>query len=136
IGPYSGLVSGAALIVDYMLTIAISVASGVDAVFSFLPSAWLAFKLPVEIAAVLLLVLLNLRGMRESITVLLPIFLGFFLTHALLILFGVGLKADRLPGLIPDTLAQTGELTQELGWVFVASLFLRAYSLGGGTYTG
>ena len=36
IGPYAGLVSGAALIVDYMLTIAISVASGVDAVFSFL----------------------------------------------------------------------------------------------------
>src|SRR2546430_16996976 len=88
IGPYAGLVSGAALIVDYMLTIAISVASGVDAVFSFLPSTWLAFKLPVEIAAVLLLVLLNLRGMRESITVLLPASLGFFLTHALLILFG------------------------------------------------
>ena len=37
IGPYAGLVSGAALIVDYMLTIAISIASGVDAVFSFLP---------------------------------------------------------------------------------------------------
>src|ERR1700737_2749089 len=39
IGPYTGLVSGAALIVDYMLTIAISVASGADAVFSLLPVA-------------------------------------------------------------------------------------------------
>ena len=39
IGPHAGLVSGSALIVDYMLTIAISVASGVDAVFSLLPAA-------------------------------------------------------------------------------------------------
>ena len=136
IGPYSGLVSGAALIVDYMLTIAISIASGVDAVFSFLPASALLFKLPTEVAAVLLLVYLNLRGMRESITVLLPIFLGFFLSHALLILFGIGLHADRLTSLVPATLAETGQLSRQLGWVFVASLFLRAYSLGGGTYTG
>src|SRR5712691_6215584 len=39
IGPRAGLVSGAALIVDYVLTIAISIASGVDALFSLLPTA-------------------------------------------------------------------------------------------------
>ena len=78
IGPYAGLVSGAALIVDYMLTIAISVASGVDAVFSFLPRSIQFMKLEVEVALVLLLLVLNLRGMRESIKVLLPIFLGSF----------------------------------------------------------
>ena len=39
IGPHAGLVSGSALIVDYMLTVAISVASGADAVFSLLPAA-------------------------------------------------------------------------------------------------
>src|SRR6476620_4883116 len=38
IGPHAGLVLGSALIVDYMLPIAISVASGVDAVFSLLPA--------------------------------------------------------------------------------------------------
>ena len=40
IGPRAGLVSGSALIVDYVLTIAISVASGADAVFSLLPLQW------------------------------------------------------------------------------------------------
>src|SRR5580692_7166207 len=45
IGPYTGLVSGAALIVDYMLTVAISVASGADAVFSLLPVAAQSWKL-------------------------------------------------------------------------------------------
>src|SRR6266851_3659556 len=40
LGTYPGLVSGCALIVDYVLTIAISIASGADAIFSFLPVAW------------------------------------------------------------------------------------------------
>jgi hypothetical protein len=136
IGPYAGLVSGAALIVDYMLTIAISVASGVDAVFSFLPRDIQHLKLGVEIAMVALLLVLNLRGMRESIKVLLPIFLGFFFSHAIMILLGIGMHADRIPDLVPNTLNETKQLAQQWGWVFVASLFLRAYSLGGGTYTG
>src|SRR6266513_4450803 len=76
IGPYAGLVSGAALIVDYMLTIAISVASGVDAVFSFLPRDFHQVKLEVEIALVVLLLVLNLSAMRESIKVLLLTFTG------------------------------------------------------------
>ncbi|HEX4045926.1 MAG TPA: amino acid transporter, partial [Gammaproteobacteria bacterium] len=46
--PYAGLISGAALLVDYVLTIAVSVASGTDAIFSFLP-LWLhEYKLLVE----------------------------------------------------------------------------------------
>jgi len=136
IGPYAGLVSGAALIVDYILTIAISIASGVDAMFSLLPERAQAYKLGTEIVLLFVLVFLNLRGMRESIRILLPIFLGFFVTHAFLIIYGIAAQAKHLPQLIPETLAETRSLTHELGWVFVASLFLRAYSLGGGTYTG
>src|SRR5712672_349084 len=45
LGRYFGLVSGAALVVDYVLTIAISIASGEDAIFSFLPVDWLPYKL-------------------------------------------------------------------------------------------
>jgi hypothetical protein len=136
IGPYVGLISGAALIVDYMLTIAISVASGVDALFSLLPLQAQAFKLVSEIGIVLLLLGLNLRGMQETIKLLLPIFLGFFVVHTFLILYGIFFHADQLPGLIPDSLNETAQFARETGWVFVVSLFLRAYSLGGGTYTG
>ncbi len=136
LGEHAGLVSGAALIVDYVLTIAISVASGVDALFSLMPAGLQIIKLETEIVLIVILIVLNLRGMKESIKVLLPIFLGFFITHALLIGYGVVQHADGLPTLIPDTLSETKGLTQELGWIFVASLFLRAYSLGGGTSTG
>src|ERR1035437_2663827 len=55
IGPHAGLVSGAALIVDYVLTIAISVASGVDALFSLLPVGAQAYKLTLELAVVVIL---------------------------------------------------------------------------------
>ena len=136
IGPYAGLVSGSALIVDYVLTITISAASGMDALFSLFSTDWQVFKLGAEVVVLVLLLMLNLRGMKESIQVLLPIFIGFFLTHVGLIVYGVSVKVDDLTVLVPDTLSKTHALTQEMGWVFVVSLFLRAYSLGGGTYTG
>src|SRR3984893_18797193 len=64
LGTYSGLVSGCALIVDYVLTIAISIASGADAIFSFLPPTWLPAKFFVAIAVVILMVAMNLRGVK------------------------------------------------------------------------
>src|SRR5262249_10904470 len=105
------------------------------ALFSLPPLRAQPYKLTTDLGMGMLLLVLNLRGMRESIKVLLPIFLGFFITHAALIVFGISLHADRLPGLVPETVADTSRLAHQLGWVFVASLFLRAYSLGGGTYT-
>ena len=136
IGPYAGVTSGAALMLDYVLTIAISVASGVDALFSLLPLAFQEHKLAAEIALIVLLIVLNLRGMKEVIKVLLPIFLGFVITHAFLIIYGVAAHAEFLPQLVPDTLAETRAMSSQLGWAHVAALMLLAYSQGGGTYTG
>ena len=136
LGSHAGLVSGSALIVDYVLTISISVASGVDALFSLLPPAFGGAKLGLEVLLTLLLLYLNLRGMKESIKFLLPIFIGFVLTHTVLILYGVFAHGDRLPGMVAETVNQTQQMRSDLGWVAVAALLLRAYSLGGGTYTG
>lgn len=136
LGPRAGLVAGSALIVDYVLTIAISVAAGADALFSLLPAAWGGAKLEIGLLLVAVLLVLNLRGAKESIRVLLPIFLGFFVTHVLLIVVGVGERFAAVPTLVPDTVAETLSLARETSWFFVAALFLRAYSLGGGTYTG
>src|SRR3954470_16436968 len=136
LGPHAGLVSGAALIVDYVLTIAISIASGADALFSLLPLGVHGFKVGVEFAAIILLVMLNLRGMKEAIKFLLPIFIGFVVVHVLLICYGIYAHAERLPDLIPETLNETTGLARETGWIFVVSTILLAYSQGGGTYTG
>ncbi len=136
IGPFAGLTAGAALIVDYVLTIAISIASGTDAMFSLLPVAWQPAKLYVELVLAVVLIVLNLRGVSESIKILLPIFLAFVATHFVLIVYGILSHSSGLPSLVPDTLSETSRLAGETSWVFVAALFLKAYSLGGGTYTG
>ena len=136
IGPYAGLISGAALILDYVLTISISVASGVDALFSLLPIRFQPYKLATEVGLIVALVLLNLRGMKEAIVVLLPIFLGFILTHAFLIVYGVLSHASMLPTLVPDVWRETSAHSSQVGWTGVAALLLLAYSQGGGTYTG
>jgi amino acid transporter len=136
LGPYAGLVAGAALVVDYILTIAISVAAGVDAFFSLLPLSFQPYKVSTGAGLIVLLTGLNLRGMKEAVRVLMPIFLGFVLTHAYLILYGIGAHAGGLPDLVPDTLADTKLLATEVGWAGVAAVLLLAYAQGGGTYTG
>ena len=80
--------------------------------------------------------MLNLRGMKEAIKFLLPIFLGFLIVHVFLILYGIYAHVERLPSLIPDTLSETSVLARDTGWIFVVSTILLAYSQGGGTYTG
>src|ERR1700716_589798 len=69
LGPKVGVVSGCALIVDYILTITVSIASGGDAIFSFLPEALVRFKLPAEFLTIVLLIGLNIRGVKESVKI-------------------------------------------------------------------
>jgi amino acid transporter len=136
VGPYLGLISGCALILDYVLTVAISVAAGVEALASLLPLGFHEYKLPAEAFFIGLLIVLNLRGLKEAITVLLPIFLGFVVTHFALIVYGIFSHASYLPQLIPTTLAETTQMAGNIGWIGVAGMLLLAYSQGGGTYTG
>ncbi|MBI3889951.1 MAG: APC family permease, partial [Candidatus Wallbacteria bacterium] len=136
LGPAAGVVSGSALLVDYVLTIAISVASGGDALFSFLPADWLPHKLTIEIAVVILLMLMNLRGVKESVTVLFPIFSVFVLTHVLVVVWGIATSASRIPQLYSETSEGLRGGVHSLGAFGLFWLFLRAYCMGGGTYTG
>lgn len=136
LGPYVGLVSGAALLIDYVLTIAVSIASSMDAFFSMLPNTLLPYKFSAEIAMIILLSALNLRGMKESIKILLPIFLGFVIFHFFLIIYGITAHRHGLLTIVPITLHETKELANVIGWLPLLALMLHAYSLGGGTYTG
>ncbi|UTY57763.1 APC family permease [Massilia sp. erpn] len=136
VGPYMGLISGCALILDYVLTIAISIASGVDALASFLPLGFQPYKLWAEAFFIAVLIVMNLRGLKEAIQILLPIFLGFVATHLILIVYGITAHASYLPDLMPTTIAETTNLAGSIGWAGVAGMLLLAYSQGGGTYTG
>jgi amino acid transporter len=136
LGPKAGVVSGCALIVDYILTITVSIAGGGNAVFSFLPAAVHRWKLPVEYAAIALLIILNLRGVKESVKVLLPIFVVFLATHALLIGAAFFAHLDSVPHVAARVSGGFSSGLATLGWTGMLLLFFRAYSLGGGTFTG
>ena len=138
LGPKIGVVSGAALIVDYVLTIAISIAAAADALFSLMPLGWHAWKLPAALTATAGLLVLNLRGVRESILVLAPIFAVFVVCHFLLIAGGIGL---HLPQCLTAASAVHDGFAKDLGQAGIGllpmvAMFLNAYALGGGTYTG
>lgn len=136
LSPKAGLVAGGALLVDYVLTIAISVASGVDALFSMLPVAYQDYKLGAACLMVLVLGYMNLRGMKESIRILLPIFLGFIATHAAVIIWAIIGHAHGLSSIMPEAVADTNAMASSVGWFAVLALAFKAFSLGGGTYTG
>jgi len=136
LGPKAGVVSGSALLVDYVMTIAISIAAAGDALFSFLPTGWHGFKLPAEVLLVSALTVLNLRGVRESVLTLVPIFLLFLLTHALLILGGLAACPTSLPSALGAARSDFHQGLSVLGAGGLLLLFIHAYSLGGGTYTG
>lgn len=136
IGPFAGLVSGTALITGYVLTIAVSIASGIDAVLSLLPLGAQAYKIGIDCVFILLLVFLNMRGMKESIKIFMPIFLGFVVTHLFIIIYGISAHSGNMGFVFHQTWGQTKSVSSLLGWFFVAALLLRSYSMGGGTYTG
>jgi amino acid transporter len=136
LGPRVGVVSGCALIVDYILTISVSVVSGVDSLFSLLPLRFQSHKLLAEIAILAFLVILNLRGVKESVTFLLPIFLIFCLTHLALILTAVIGHFTELPRALRGSATDFHAGVATLGFAPMLFLLLRAYSMGGGTYTG
>ena len=136
LGRHAGLASGSALLVDYVLTISVSIASGADAVFNMLPLSAHRYKLIVEVAAILLLILLNLRGTKESVTALLPIFLLFLVTHAILIGGGLISHFAHFANVASDVSTGLRQGVSTVGWWGLFMIFTAAFARGSGTYTG
>src|SRR5438445_722418 len=72
LGSRFGVVSGAALVVDYVLTVTVSIAAAGDSLFGLLEMSNSPFKLWIETAAIGGLIVLNMRGVKESVTILMP----------------------------------------------------------------
>jgi len=136
LSPRLGMISGSSLLIDYVLTIAVSVASGTDAIFSLFPQEYQSYKVLVATAGIVLLILLNLRGVKESVFSLMPVFILFVVTHAAAILIVFIGHASEVPAVYHDALSNYRMAKQSLGTMGVLALILRAYSMGAGTFTG
>ena len=136
LGPRIGVVSGCALLVDYVLTITVSIASGCDQLWSLFPLSWGQHKLLAEMLILAFLIILNLRGVKESVSFLAPIFVAFLVMHVFQIGYALIHNFGHLPAVFHDAHRDFRSSVSILGWVPVMLLILRAYSMGGGTYTG
>ncbi|HRS01645.1 MAG TPA: APC family permease [Bacteroidota bacterium] len=136
LSPTTGMISGSALIIDYMLTISVSIASGADAIFSFLPPEFLQYKLGFILIVLLALMIMNLRGVKESIMSLIPVFMLFLLTHIFIILYAVITHSFNFTHVVNNTIIDFNRTTSQLGFFGVMFLLLHSYSMGAGTYTG
>jgi amino acid transporter len=131
LGDAAGLTAAAALSVDYVLTVAVSIAAGTLAVTSAFPDLG-AYRVELAVSFVGLITLANLRGIRESGTLFAIPTYGFIFAFALLLVAGfVRLAID--PGLRAETpesahVAGTSALT--------AFLILRAFASGCTALTG
>lgn len=136
LSPAAGVVSGSALLLDYVLTIALSAASGADALFSLIPAEFIYLKLPAACAGIIFLTVLNMRGVRESVLLWAPVFFIFLITHAIAIFFAIGSHAGDAVQVAAETSGNFKSAVNDLGWLGIAFLVLKAYSMGAGTYTG
>jgi amino acid transporter len=136
LGNKVGVVSGCALLVDYVLTITVSISDGCEQIFSFLPIGLHHYKMLVEVLMLAGLVILNLRGVKESVKLLTPIFIAFVVMHVLAISYALLVDFHGLPNVFHGAARDFRATAKTLGWFPLMLLILRAYSMGGGTYTG
>ncbi len=136
ISPTVGMISGCALIIDYILTITISISSGTDALFSIMPQSLHVYKLGIAIACVCILILLNLRGVKESVISLTPIFVIFIIMHVFVILYAIVLQANNFQAAFHETSSQLHSSISQVGYLGTLFIIVKAYSMGAGTFTG
>ena len=130
LGTAPSLVAAAALLTDYVLTVAVSISAGIYAITSFAPSLS-SHKVGLSLACLVIIVLANLRGVRES--GLLFAFPTYAFVTSILVLVAVGLFQTATGhvhhAVVPNALPTgTGVIT-----VFV---LLRAFSSGSTALTG
>ncbi|GBF72534.1 amino acid permease [Paenibacillus sp. 598K] len=129
LGTYPGLIAGGSLLVDYILTVAVSVSAGADAITSAFPSLY-EHNLMISIVFIAIITILNLRGVTESASVLAyPVYL-FVLALVVMIIAGL---YNVLAGHVP------AEWHTPVGTPIAGiSLFLllRAFASGSSALTG
>ena len=135
LGDMPGLVAAAALLIDYVLNAAVSVTAGVAALASAFPALW-EHRTVLSLALLVLITLINLRGMREAGTAMtVPVYL-FLATYLGMIAWGIGVALVQGPGAFPAVIpTPAGRQATALAPVTLF-LLLRTFASGATALTG
>ena len=133
-GQLAAQVAGASLLIDYILTVAVSIASGVDQMASIFPMLF-AYKVQISLLLILLITFVNLRGVKESGSIFaVPTYL-FVLMMFILIGTGFWQAFNGSLGKVGVVPGAEHEVANVTGFAFVF-LLLRAFSSGTTALTG
>lgn len=129
LGRSAGLLAGGSLLIDYMLTVAVSVSAGAEALSSAIPALY-GHEVAISLVIIIVLMAMNLRGMSESANFLMvPVYL-FVISITAMIIWGLFRIAT---GDIPmQARAQVGSVVPGI----TAALIFRAFSSGSSSLTG
>ena len=128
LGAIPGLIAGAALLIDYLLTAAVSLTAATEALASAFPLLW-THRILIALGFLLFLTLANLRGLRETGTLMaVPVYL-FLFTYLSMIVYGIYYLFMHGPRPL-DSLAPTP--IHPLTWLLV----IKAFSTGCTALTG
>ncbi|MBS1724243.1 MAG: APC family permease [Armatimonadetes bacterium] len=134
LGPRPGLVAGAALMIDYVLTVSVSVAAGVAALVSAAPQLH-SFLVPISCGCIAIVAFANLRGVRESGALFAVPTYGFVIGISVMVVVGL-IKGLGSAGPVHQTvLADPGTIGKEAMFPLVF-LVLRALAAGCTALTG
>ena len=138
LGEMAALTAGASLLIDYVLTVAVSVSSGIAAITAAAP-ALQGHNVLLTLAAIAFIATANLRGMKESGRLFAVPTYGFLTCVMILLVIGFGrwaFGAPLLPAPSADQVhAVTGQASNLAGLTFIW-VFMRAYSAGCTALTG
>jgi amino acid transporter len=134
LGNRAALTAACALLVDYVMTVAVSVVSGVVAITSAV-TALTPYAVPLAVGFVVLIAVVNLRGVKESGTAFAVPTYAFVVLTLLLIVYGA---YQALTGTLPTAASSALALqhTAEVGGVYTVLLCLRAFASGCTALTG
>jgi len=128
LGTLPGLVAAGALMIDYVLTAAVSLTAGVEAIASAFPGLW-PYRVVLALSLLLMITLINLRGIRETGTVMsIPVYLFLFTYLPMLVYGGVRLLIEGPVSFTSTAPSAIQPLT--------AFLILHAFSSGSTALTG
>jgi amino acid transporter len=141
LGPITGLVAGASLSIDYVLTVAVSTAAGIAALTSYFPDL-APYRVPLCLLGLVLLMVANLRGLRSSAQLLsLPTYVFMVAVFALVIGGLLRLAHGDLEVLQASQqnllmAREHGVAPEQLGAALTPVLLMRAFSSGCAALTG
>ena len=130
LGTVPGLLAGAAILTDYVLTVAVSITAGTTAIASIAPDTLVPIRVPIAVALVAFVTLINLRGVKEAGTFFAVPTYGFVAMVALTLVMGFVKCLGGCP------VAETADLEIHVEHTLSLFLIARAFSSGATALTG